>query len=97
MDVPYRELTEAERHFVWNGDGRYGGLRGFFRWLETKKYKVHVRVFLSRYRGYTLCPECGGSRLRKEAHYVRGGRTLAAGSRAHEYRAGQGLLRPARA
>jgi len=77
MDVPYRELTEAERHFVWNGDGRYGGLRGFFRWLETKKYKVHVRVFLSRYRGYTLCPECGGSRLRKEAHYVRvGGRSL---------------------
>jgi excinuclease ABC subunit A len=55
----------------------YGGLRGFFRWLESKKYKVHVRVFLSRYRGYTLCPECGGSRLRKEAQRA-GGRKLAA-------------------
>ncbi|MGC8792799.1 MAG: excinuclease ABC subunit UvrA [Bryobacteraceae bacterium] len=78
FDVPYAELTREERDFIWNGSGRYGGLLGFFRWLETKKYKVHVRVFLSRYRGYTLCPECGGSRLRKEALYVRvGGRTLA--------------------
>lgn len=76
--VPYAELTEAERDFIWNGSGRYGGLRGFFRYLETKKYKLHVRVFLSRYRGYTLCPECGGSRLRREALYVKvGGRSLA--------------------
>ena len=60
-----------------SGNGRaaskdkYGGIRGFFRWLERKKYKVHVRVFLSRYRGYLTCPDCGGSRLRREARDVR--------------------------
>ena len=48
----------------------YDGIRGFFRWLERKKYKVHVRVFLSRYRGYLSCPECGGARLRREARDV---------------------------
>ena len=53
-------------------------IRRFFDELETKKYKVHVRVFLSRYRGYTLCPDCGGARLREEALYVRvGGKNLA--------------------
>ena len=52
-------------------------MRGFFRWLERKKYKVHVRVFLSRYRGYLTCPDCGGARLRREARDVRvGGRTI---------------------
>ena len=49
----------------------YGGIRGFFRWLERKKYKVHVRVFLSRYRGYLSCPDCAGARLRREARDVR--------------------------
>ena len=49
------------------------GVRGFFRWLERKKYKVHVRVFLSRYRGYLTCPDCGGARLRREARDVRVG------------------------
>ena len=53
------------------------GIRGFFRWLERKKYKVHVRVFLSRYRGYLTCPDCGGTRLRPEARVVRvGGLTI---------------------
>ena len=53
------------------------GIRGFFRWLERKKYKVHVRVFLSRYRGYLTCPDCGGTRLRREARDVRvGGLTI---------------------
>ncbi len=52
-------------------------MRGFFDWLERKKYKVHVRVFLSRYRGYQTCPDCGGSRLRREARDVRvGGRSI---------------------
>ena len=52
-------------------------MRGFFDWLERKKYKVHVRVFLSRYRGYQTCPDCGGTRLRREARDVRvGGRTI---------------------
>src|SRR5207249_3042609 len=58
-------------------DAKYGGIRGFFRWLERKKYKVHVRVFLSRYRGYLTCPDCGGARLRREARDVRvSGRTI---------------------
>ncbi len=78
LSVPFCDLTEGEREFLINGSGRYGGIRGFFQYLETKKYKLHVRVFLSRYRGYTECPDCGGARLRKEALYVRvGGRTLA--------------------
>src|SRR5688500_3295906 len=60
------------------GDGTdFEGVRGFFRWLERKKYKVHVRVFLSRYRGYLACPDCGGARLRREARDVRvGGQTI---------------------
>src|SRR5438034_5744539 len=72
VDVPWDEMTDAERRFVVEGDGgEYEGIRGFFRWLERKKYKVHVRVFLSRYRGYLTCPDCGGARLRREARDVR--------------------------
>jgi excinuclease ABC subunit A len=78
LDVPWSKLTDAERRFVVEGDGgSYEGVRGFFRWLERKKYKVHVRVFLSRYRGYLTCPECQGARLRREARDVRvGGCTI---------------------
>jgi excinuclease ABC subunit A len=71
LDVPWSELTDEERHFVVEGDDEFDGVRGFFRWLERKKYKVHVRVFLSRYRGYLTCPDCGGARLRREARDVR--------------------------
>ncbi len=78
LDVPYAELSARERQFVYEGDGKsYSGIRGFFEALEKKKYKLHVRVFLSRYRGYTECPECGGARLRPEALNVRiTGRTI---------------------
>jgi excinuclease ABC subunit A len=77
LDVPWSELTEDEKQRVIEGTGDYDGVRGFFRWLERKKYKVHVRVFLSRYRGYQACPDCGGARLRKEARDVRvGGLTI---------------------
>ena len=78
LDVPWRDLTPDEVAFVVEGDGDdYEGIRGFFRWLERKKYKVHVRVFLSRYRGYLTCPDCGGTRLRREARDVRvGGLTI---------------------
>jgi excinuclease ABC subunit A len=77
LDVPWQDLTDEERRFVVEGHGDYDGIRGFFRWLERKKYKVHVRVFLSRYRGYLECPDCGGARLRREARDVRvGGRTI---------------------
>jgi excinuclease ABC subunit A len=70
--VAFCDLTEAER------DAVYDFIRRFFDHLETKKYKLHVRVFLSRYRGYALCPDCKGARLRKEALYVRvGGKNLA--------------------
>ncbi|HEY3044699.1 MAG TPA: excinuclease ABC subunit UvrA, partial [Vicinamibacterales bacterium] len=66
-----------EMRFVVEGGDEYEGIRGFFRWLDRKKYKVHVRVFLSRYRGYLTCPECGGARLRREARDVRvSGRTI---------------------
>jgi excinuclease ABC subunit A len=77
LDVPWSELTLDERRFVIDGGEGYDGIRGFFRWLERKKYKVHVRVFLSRYRGYLTCPDCGGARLRREARDVRvAGRTI---------------------
>ena len=70
--VPYCDLKDAEREVVEDF------IRRFFDHLESKKYKVHVRVFMSRYRGYALCPECKGARLRKEALYVRvGGKNLA--------------------
>jgi len=71
LTTPWCELTDDERAFVVNGDNAgYKGIKGFFSWLEKKKYKVHVRVFLSRYRGYRSCPECEGTRLRQEARDV---------------------------
>ena len=74
MNVPWEELTDDERLFIVEGDGaEYPGVKGFFRRLERKKYKVHVRVFLSRYRGYLVCPECDGTRLRREARDVQVG------------------------
>src|SRR4051812_14943221 len=78
LDVPWSALDEDEKRFVIEGDGGgWEGVKGFFRWLERKKYKVHVRVFLSRYRGYLTCPECSGARLRREARDVRvGDRTI---------------------
>ena len=76
--VPWSELSGDERRFVVEGDGAgYAGVRGFFAALEQKKYKVHVRVFLSRYRGYRTCADCGGTRLRREARGVQvRGRTI---------------------
>ncbi len=77
LDIPFGELPKAEQRAIIEGKGHWAGVRGFFEWLETKKYKLHIRVFLSRYRGYTLCPDCNGGRLRQEARDVRvGGRTL---------------------
>ena len=77
LNVAWSDLTAKEKHFVIEGDGDYAGIQGFFRWLERKKYKVHVRVFLSRYRGYLTCPKCEGTRLRHEARDVRvGGHTV---------------------
>jgi excinuclease ABC subunit A len=71
LDVPWVEMEEEQKRLVLNGEGRYLGVRGFFHLLERKKYKLHVRVFLSRYRGYSLCSACNGSRLRLEARQVK--------------------------
>ena len=71
LDVPWIELEDEQRERVLNGEGKFLGVRGFFNYLERKKYKLHVRVFLSRYRGYSLCSACNGSRLRLEARQVK--------------------------
>src|SRR6266403_1870497 len=71
LDVPWYELDAEHQKLIVDGDGGFGGVRGFFKHLERKKYKLHVRVFLSRYRGYSLCSACGGTRLRVEARQVK--------------------------
>ncbi|HEY8234711.1 MAG TPA: excinuclease ABC subunit UvrA [Vicinamibacteria bacterium] len=84
-NVPYAELSEAVKRFVWDGEpgGRQAwrrkwyGVTGFFEWLESRTYRMHVRVFLSRYRSYRQCHACGGARLRDESRLFRLlGRTL---------------------
>jgi excinuclease ABC subunit A len=78
VDAPYKDLSAAAKKFIWHGDDDFPGIKGFFEWLETKRYKVHVRVMIARYRGYTTCPACQGRRLRSEALCVLiGGRTIA--------------------
>ncbi len=77
-NVPWNELTPRERDVVWKGSGEWYGVEGLFKYLEKKRYKVHVRVLLSRYRGYTPCPACGGARLKPEALAVTlAGKTIA--------------------
>ena len=66
-DLPWSDLAPEQRRMLLEGDGKYYGVRGWFQWLETKTYKMHVRVFLSRYRSYDLCPDCNGARVRPEA------------------------------
>ena len=78
LDVPWRDLTDAQRHWVLEGEpewkswsqswpGTWYGVRRFFAWLETKAYKMHIRVLLSKYRAYTPCEACGGARLKPES------------------------------
>jgi excinuclease ABC subunit A len=71
MDVPFADLPETQRKAIIDGKRGWRGVKGFFKFLETKKYKLHVRVFLAKYRGYTACEECGGGRLRQEARDVK--------------------------
>lgn len=68
---PYYELTDAQRELLWNGNKYFEGLNNFFKVLEANQYKIQYRVMLARYRGKTTCPECKGSRLKKEASYIR--------------------------
>ncbi len=78
-NVAWYELSTDQQELVLNGSGSYPGVHGFFSYMETKKYKLHVRVMLSKYRGYATCPECKGQRLRAEARAVRiGGRNICA-------------------
>jgi excinuclease ABC subunit A len=71
MDVPWLDLAPEHQRLVIDGGRGFPGIRGFFQYLERKKYKLHVRVFISRYRGYSTCSECSGSRLRREAQQVK--------------------------
>ena len=71
MDVPWQDLDADQQQLVIEGEDKFPGIQGFFAALERKKYKLHVRVFLSRYRGYAVCPECGGGRLRADALQVK--------------------------
>jgi len=75
---PYNELTQAQKDIIWNGNSDITGIMPFFKELESKRYKVQNRYMLSRYTGKTVCRDCGGSRLRKEALYVKvGGKNMA--------------------
>ncbi|HZQ24216.1 MAG TPA: excinuclease ABC subunit UvrA [Terriglobales bacterium] len=71
LDVPWAELDPEHQRMIVEGEAKFPGVRGFFQHLERKKYKLHVRVFLSRYRGYSVCSTCGGARLRLEARQVK--------------------------
>ena len=75
---PYYKLTAAQRRLLWRGNEYFTGLDGFFEYLDSERRKIQFRVLKARYTGKTICPECGGSRLRKEALYVKvGGRDIA--------------------
>ena len=71
-NVPWRDLTDKQRHWVLEGEGRWEdgkwyGVKRFFQWLETKSYRMHIRVLLSKYRAYKICPECTGARLKPQS------------------------------
>jgi excinuclease ABC subunit A len=71
LDVPVKDLTKTEYDLLYNGRSKWYGIKGFFEWLETKKYKIHVRVKLAKYRSYEPCPECHGSRLKNVVNHVK--------------------------
>ncbi|MDR1973610.1 MAG: excinuclease ABC subunit UvrA [Bacteroidales bacterium] len=68
---PYKELTRAQKNLLWNGNAKINGIMQFFADLERNSYKMHYRILVARYKGKTICPECYGSRLRKDAEYVK--------------------------
>ncbi len=71
VTTPFADLPDYQQNCIIYGDEGWRGIKGFFTWLETKKYKLHVRVFLAKYRGYTRCPDCDGQRLRQAARDVK--------------------------
>ncbi|MDJ0783138.1 MAG: excinuclease ABC subunit UvrA [Desulfosarcinaceae bacterium] len=78
MTTPFAKLSRGQRQAIIDGDDDYYGVRGYFRWLEGRSYKMHVRVFLSRYRSYDTCTACGGTRFKPETLLYRlAGKTIA--------------------
>ncbi|MBI5505504.1 MAG: excinuclease ABC subunit UvrA [Deltaproteobacteria bacterium] len=76
--VPFSQLGEDDKRWIFEGDRESPGVKGFFAWLEERRYKTHVRILLARYRSYRICPSCGGARLKAEALAARvGGKNLA--------------------
>ncbi|MBQ2539122.1 MAG: excinuclease ABC subunit UvrA [Bacteroidales bacterium] len=71
IHTPYCDLTQQQHDILWHGSGSWEGIDGFFNWVESQAYKIQYRVMLSRFRGKTACPDCHGSRLRKDASYVK--------------------------
>ena len=71
IDTPYHELSDEVKKILWEGKDEYIGIRPFFEEVKNQSYKVHMRVFYSRYRGYSRCPDCQGYRVRKDALYVK--------------------------
>ena len=77
VHVPYKDLTEAQKDFLWHGNSLWEGIDGFFRWLDKNQDRIQYRVLKARYRGKTTCPDCNGSRLRPDAEYVKiGGKSI---------------------
>ncbi len=68
---PYCELNEEQKELIWEGNEYFEGINGFFEYVEEQTYKIQYRVMLSRYRGRTVCPDCRGTRIRKDANYVK--------------------------
>ena len=78
IHTPYHALTAEQKLLLWRGNAYFHGLDDFFRYIEKERYKIQFRVMKARYTGKTICPECGGGRLRKEALYVQvGGKNIA--------------------
>lgn len=74
---PFKELSSAQKQLLWDGNEYFDGINAFFRFVESKTHKIQYRVMLSRYRGRTVCPDCRGTRLRKDAAYVKiGGKSI---------------------
>jgi excinuclease ABC subunit A len=70
LSTPWTDLPKSQRELVWNGNADFYGVKGLFEYLDQIKYKMHVRVFISRYRSASLCPDCNGSRLRPEVAHI---------------------------
>lgn len=77
IHTPYMDLTQAQKDFLWHGNSHWEGIDGFFRWIDSRQDKIQFRVMKARYRGKSVCPECNGSRLRKDVEYVKiAGKTI---------------------